>query len=107
MKLVFALLSLAVAGTTFAAEPAKQTTPAVQVQTQPQAAPAQLTPEAFEKIKAQLLELHADRLKVLTEGERCIKATKGQADLQKCIDAERAALMPKPAPVKAAPAAAK
>lgn len=106
MKLVFALLSLAVAGTTFAAEPAaKQATPTVQVQPQP--APAQLTPEAFEKIKAQLLELHADRLKVLTEGERCIKATKGQADLQKCIDAERAALMPKPAPVKAAPATAK
>lgn len=75
-----------------APKPAAPTPPAAAAQG-PQA-PA-LTPEAFEKLKGHLLEMHADRIKVLSDGERCIKATKNQDELQKCIEAERAALMPK------------
>ncbi len=98
-KILFALIAAAALGNAIAAEPTPATAkpaPAIQVQPAPAPAPAPMTPEEFDKNKTRLLEMHANGLKALTEGERCIKGAKVEADLQKCLVAERAAFMPKP-----------
>lgn len=103
-KILFALVAAAALGNAIAAEPvAAPAKAAPSVQVQP-AAPAPMTPEEFDKNKTRLLELHANGLKALTEGERCIKGAKAEADLQKCLIAERAAFMPKPPVGAKAPA---
>lgn len=103
-KLISALVLSAVSFGAFAAEPAKAPVAAAAVQGQP----APMTPEQFDKTKTFLLERHTLSLKVLAEGERCLKGAKGEEDLRKCMEAERNALMPKvqPAP-QAAPVAPK
>lgn len=76
-RLISALFLMAAVGVAGAAEQAPQ-----------------LSPEALDKIKAHLLDLHAARIKVLTEGEACVKVAKSADALQACIEQERNAIAP-------------
>lgn len=83
---LFAVIGFALAGSpAFAAEKAIEKAPAT--------SPAPLlTPEALEKIKAHLAELHTARIKILTEGRTCVEAAKSAEAVQLCIEQEQAAV---------------
>lgn len=51
-----------------------------------------LTPEALEKIKAHLAELHTARIKILNEGKACVEAAKSAEAVQQCLEQEQAAV---------------